>query len=245
VATNPPYPVIPTLLAGWLVIGWSGVEVWAQTATDVRAGSGHFRALVEHINQYSARVNAHFVQNVAAAPPADEKESPPPVSEESLRDLLAGLQAEVAGRQTGPLWAGDPAPVRPPDAADDLLPQDPVREARVRPAVLEETGRDARVRAATKLAADDRCRGHRLVPATVVANVIRILADCDLRLGHWPSERPGFYRDYRIPVAIGLPAPGGVPQLLEVVETHFGMQGRPNRATNTIDFTYVGIPHGP
>lgn len=89
----------------------------------------------------------------------------------------------------------------------------------------------------------DTCHGHRLIPATIVANVIRILDDCDYRLGHWPKEQKGFYQDYRIPDAIELPPPGGLPQLLEVVETHFGMRGRHNGATNTIDFTYAGIPH--
>ncbi len=226
------------ILAGWLVTGSLAIGGSACAGTppgiDVLAGSGHFQALVGHINQYSARVNAHFLRMADADLSSRIPENPPPAGpDESVEDLLATLQAEVAALEAGLPQTGDPVPIPVPSAvvADDGS----VQEARARPPVLEER----------MPMVDDHCQGHHIVPATVVANVIRILAECDLRLGRWPTERPGFYRDYRIPAAIALPAPGGVAQLLEVVETHFGMQGRPNRATRSIDFTYVGIPHVP
>ncbi len=232
------------ILAGWLVTGSLAIGgsacAGAPPGMDTLAGSSQFQALVGHINRYSARVNAHFVRMAAAGSPPRNPENPQPaVPAESVEDLLAALKAEVAVLEAGLPETGSPAQahsaVHPAAATDDGTPADPVQAARARPPVPEER---------TPLV-DESCRGHRIVPATVVANVIRILAECDLRLGRWPTEQPGFYRDYRIPAAIALPAPGGVAQLLEVVETHFGMQGRPNRATRTIDFTYVGIPHVP
>ncbi len=229
------------ILAGWLVTGSLAISGSACAGTppgiDVLAGSSHFQALVGHINQYSARVNAHFLRMADADLSSHIPENPPPAGpDESVEDLLATLQAEVAVLEAGLPETGSPAPAHSAvHSADDRSADAPVQEARARPPVLEER----------MPMVDEHCQGHRIVPATVVANVIRILAECDLRLGRWPTERPGFYRDYRIPAAIALPAPGGLPQLLEVVENHFGMQGRPNRATRTIDFTYVGIPHVP
>ena len=227
------------ILAGWLVTGSLAIGGSACAGTppgiDVLAGSSHFQALVGHINRYSARVNAHFIRMAAAGSPPGLPENPPPSGPaESVEDLLTALQAEVAVLEAGLPQTAEPvtahSEVRLAVADDDDPPEDPVPSA-----ISEEP----------VPMVPDHCQGHHIVPATVVANVIRILAECDLRLGRWPTERPGFYRDYRIPSAIALPAPGGVAQLLEVVENHFGMQGRPNRATRTIDFTYVGIPHVP
>ena len=182
------------ILAGWLMTGALAIGgsacAGAPPGMDAGAGSSQFQALVGHINRYSARVNAHFVRMAAADSPPRNPENPQPaVPAESVEDLLAALQAEVAVLEAGLPETGSPAPAHSAAATDDGPPADPVQAARARPPVLEER---------TPLV-DESCRGQRIVPATVVANVIRILAECNLRLGRWPTERPGFYRTTAFP----------------------------------------------